>query len=156
MINTTKYIVHLKQSKKLRREKNKKIVTFCRLQLNNIQRTLRLQDLEKEEKKNIFIDAVGPNEEMVVDEKITIEDWYVDNEFNNEKVKISDDIKLYIDNLIRKTIENKKVPNETFEKVTDPIKQADEKQPPPPYETAVTLDDILKALRQSTISHINY
>ena len=36
---------------------------------------------------------------MVVDEKITIEDWYVDYEFNTEKVKISDDIKLYIDNL---------------------------------------------------------
>lgn len=135
MINTTKYIVRLKQSKKLRREKNKKIVTLCRLQLNNIQRTLRLSDLEKEEKKNIFI---------------------VDYEFNNEKVKISGDIKLYIDNLIRKTIENKKVPNEPLEKVTDPIKQADEKQPPPPYETAVTLDDILKALRQPTISHINY
>lgn len=99
LINTTKYIVRLKQSKKLRREKNKKKITFCRLQLNNIQRTLRLQDLEKEEKKNIFIDAVGANEEMVVDEKITIEDWYVDYEFNTEKVKISDDIKLYIDNL---------------------------------------------------------
>ena len=51
LMSTTKYIICLKQSKKLRRKKNKKIVTFCRLQLNTIKRTLRLQDIWKKRKR---------------------------------------------------------------------------------------------------------
>ena len=51
--------------------------------------------------------------------------------------------KLYIDNLVKKTIGNKKIPFEPIEQVSEPIKQADEKQSPPPYETSVTLEDIL-------------
>ena len=44
-------------------------------------------DLEKQKKKNSFTDAVGENEVMVVDDKITIKDWYVKDDFNNENVK---------------------------------------------------------------------
>ena len=86
--------------------------------------------LDKEEKKNLFIDAVGANEDMAVDDKITIEDWHVDDEFNNENVK---------------TTENKKVPIEPIKQATEPIEQdlPYKKQPPPPYQTAVMLDDIL-------------
>lgn len=43
-------------------------------------------DLEKQKKKNSFTDAVGENEVMVVDDKITIKDWYVKDDFNNENV----------------------------------------------------------------------
>lgn len=50
-------------------------------------------NLEKEEKKNLFIDAVGTNEYMTVGDKITFDDWYLDDEFDNGNVKMSDDIK---------------------------------------------------------------
>ena len=48
-----------------------------------------------------------------------MESWYVNDKFNDENVKISKDVKLYIDDLIKKTIENKNVPSE-------PVKQATE------------------------------
>ena len=38
-----------------------------------------------------------------------MESWYVNDKFNDENVKISKDVKLYIDDLIKKTIENKNV-----------------------------------------------
>ena len=38
-----------------------------------------------------------------------MESWYVNDKFNDENVKISEDVKLYIDDLIKKTIENKNV-----------------------------------------------
>ena len=41
-----------------------------------------------------------------------MEGWYVNGKFNDENVKISEDVKLYIDNLIKETIENKNVPTE--------------------------------------------
>ena len=46
---------------------------------------------------------------MIVDYRITIDDWYVDDDFNNKHVKMSQDIKLCIDDLIIKTIETKKI-----------------------------------------------
>ena len=45
---------------------------------------------------------------MVVHDEITIEDWYVDDKFNDENVKIFEYDKLYIDDLIKKTIEKKR------------------------------------------------
>ena len=44
------------------------------------------------------------NEGMIVDDKITFKDWYVDEEFQSDNVKISDDKKAYIDDLIERTI----------------------------------------------------
>ena len=66
---------------------------------------------------------------MVFDDRIIIDDWYVDEEFDNENIKMLEDIKVYIDDLIKKTVQNKKIdiPFETIEQ--DPV---DEK-PPPPY-----------------------
>ena len=61
---------------------------------------------------------------MVVHNKITIKDWYVDGKFNDENVKMFEDVKLYIDNLIKKTTENKSVPTESLKQATQPIKQA--------------------------------
>ena len=54
---------------------------------------------------------------MIVGDKITFNDCYVNGEFDNENVKIGDEIKLYIDNLIKKTIE-KNVPIEAIEIAT--------------------------------------
>ena len=42
----------------------------------------------------LFIDAVSANEDMILKVKITIEDWYVENEFDNEIVKILDNVRL--------------------------------------------------------------
>ena len=50
-------------------------------------------NLEKEEKKNLFIDAVGANEYMTVSDKITFDYWYLDDEFDNGNLKMSDGIK---------------------------------------------------------------
>ena len=79
--------------------------------------------LEKEEKKNSFIDAVSANEDLVARDKITMESWYDNDKFNDENVKISEDVKLYIDDLIKKTIENKNVPTEHIKKAIEPIEQ---------------------------------
>ena len=61
---------------------------------------------------------------MVVHDKIIIEDWYVDGKFNDENVKMFEDVKLYIDDLIKKTTENKSVPTESLKQATEPIEQA--------------------------------
>ena len=61
---------------------------------------------------------------MVVHDKITIEDWHVDGKFNDENVKMFEEVKLYIDDLIKKTIENKSVPTESLKQATEPIEQA--------------------------------
>ena len=52
-----------------------------------------------------------------------MESWYVNGKFNDENVKISEDVKLYIDDLIKKTIENKNVPTERIKKAIEPIEQ---------------------------------
>lgn len=59
-------------------------------------------------KQNLFIKATGANEGIIVDDKFTFEDWHVDDEFERNNVKISDDSKAYIDDLIKRTIEDKK------------------------------------------------
>ena len=61
---------------------------------------------------------------MVVDDKITIEDWYVNGKFNDETVKMSEDVKLHIDDLIKKKTENKNAPTESIKQATEPIKQS--------------------------------
>ena len=61
---------------------------------------------------------------MVVHDKITIEDWHVDGKFNDENVKMFEEVKLYIDDLIKKTIENISVPTDSLKQATQPIKQA--------------------------------
>ena len=45
---------------------------------------------------------------MLVNDKIILENWFVDDEFDISNVKISDDSKAYIDDLIKRTIEDKK------------------------------------------------
>ena len=60
---------------------------------------------------------------MVVHHKITIEDWYVDGKFNDENIKMFEHVNL-IDDLIKKTIENKSVPTESLKQATEPIEQA--------------------------------
>ena len=37
--------------------------------------------MENEEKRNLIIKAIVMNEGMIVDDKITFKDWYVDEEF---------------------------------------------------------------------------
>ena len=49
--------------------------------------------------------------------------WYVNGKFNGKNVKISQDVKPYIDDLIKKTIENKNVPTEHIKKAIEPIEQ---------------------------------
>ena len=68
-------------------------------------------------------DAVSANEDLVAHDKNTIKDWYVNGKFNDENVKISEDVKLYIGDLIKKTIENKNVPSEPVKQATEPIEQ---------------------------------
>ena len=52
-----------------------------------------------------------------------MEGWYVNGKFNDENVKISEDVKLYIDDLMKKTIENKNVPTEHIKKTIEPSEQ---------------------------------
>ena len=61
-------------------------------------------DIEKKEKRNLSFEATDANENMVVDDGIAIDDWYVDDEFDNENFKTLEDVKIYIGHLIKKTI----------------------------------------------------
>ena len=60
------------------------------------------KDLEKDEKRILFIETTNTNEDMIVANRIAINDWYVNDKLN---VKMSDEIKRYFDNLIKKAIE---------------------------------------------------
>ena len=66
---------------------------------------------------------VSANEDLVAHDKITIEGWYIKGKFNDENVKISEDVEIYIDDLIKKTIENKNIPSEPIKQATEPIEQ---------------------------------
>ena len=44
------------------------------------------RDIENEEKRNLFIAATGANKDMLLDDKITAEDQFVDGEFGSEYV----------------------------------------------------------------------
>ena len=61
-----------------------------------------MRDIENEEKRNLFIAEAGANEGMIVNDKVTVEDWFVDNEFGDENVVISSSSKTYIDDLTKK------------------------------------------------------
>ena len=63
-----------------------------------------LNNIENEEKRNFFIETTGANEGTKVCNKITFEDWYIENEF--DIIKISDDTKVYMDNLIKRAIKD--------------------------------------------------
>ena len=67
-----------------------------------------LNEIENEGKQNLITEAAGTNKGMIVDNKITFENWYVDIEFQSDNVKISNDSKAYIDNLSERTIGDKK------------------------------------------------
>ena len=48
------------------------------------------------------------NDGMIVNNKISFEKWFVDDEFeNNKNIKILDHSKTYFDNFIKKTEDNK-------------------------------------------------
>ena len=40
-------------------------------------------EIEKEEKRNLLIDAVNANKGIIVNDRITIDDWYVYDELDN-------------------------------------------------------------------------
>ena len=61
-----------------------------------------MRDIENEEKRNLFLAEAGANEGMIVNDKVTVEDWFVDNEFGDENVVISSSSKTYIDDLTKK------------------------------------------------------
>ena len=65
-------------------------------------------EIEKEKKRNLFIDAVNENKGMIVNNRISVDDWYVEDEFDNKNVKMSDNVKFYLNDLIKNTIVNKK------------------------------------------------
>ena len=44
------------------------------------------RDIENEEKRDLFIAATGANKDMLLDDKITVKDWFVDGEFGSEYV----------------------------------------------------------------------
>ena len=56
----------------------------------------------------MLIETIAVNDSMIVNNNISFEDWLGDEEFeNNNKIKISDNSKAYIDNLIKKTKDKK-------------------------------------------------
>lgn len=65
-----------------------------------------IKTLEKEEKKNLIIYAINASEGMIVDNRVTINDWfdYFDSEFDNKNVKMSDQARFA---LTKRAIENK-------------------------------------------------
>ena len=72
--------------------------------------TKNLSSIENGEKRKILIKATGVNNGMIDNNKITFEDWYVDDKFeNNNNIKISEESKAYINDLIKRTIEDKKI-----------------------------------------------
>lgn len=67
-----------------------------------------LNDIENEEKRSLFIEATGANEGIIVNDQITFEDWYIEDKFKSDNIKISDDTKAYIDDLSKRKIIDKK------------------------------------------------
>ena len=60
------------------------------------------RDIENEEKRNLFISKTGANEGMIVNDKVTVENWLVDNEFGDENVVISSGTRTYINDSTKK------------------------------------------------------
>ena len=97
-----------------------------------------LNEMENEEKRNLIIKATVMNEGMIVDDKITFKDWYVDEEFQSDNVKISDDKKAYIDDLIERTIGV-----ETIEIIEPIVKDNNDSREATTFEQVNTFDEIL-------------
>ena len=57
----------------------------------------------------MFIETTDANEGMIVDDKPTFEDWYFDDNFESDIIKISDKTKAYTDDLVKRTIKYKKI-----------------------------------------------
>ena len=57
----------------------------------------------------MFIETTGANEGMIVDDKPTFEDWYFDDDFESDIIKISDKTKAYTDDLVKRMIKYKKI-----------------------------------------------
>ena len=60
-----------------------------------------INEVQNEVKRNLFIEASGANEVMIVDNKLTLEKWFIDNKFASKNVTISDESKAYIDDLFK-------------------------------------------------------
>ena len=48
---------------------------------------------QKTKKKSLIIEAAGKYKGMIVDNKVSFEDWHIDGEFQIDNVKLSDDTK---------------------------------------------------------------
>ena len=69
----------------------------------------KLKEIEDEEQKYLFTETIGATYGMVVNNKTTFVDWFIENEFGSNNVKILGESKAYIVNLIKRTIEDRKI-----------------------------------------------
>ena len=53
-----------------------------------------LNDIENREKRNLFVEATVANEGMIVYDRITFEDWYVNEKFKTDNIKYQMTLKL--------------------------------------------------------------
>ena len=68
-----------------------------------------LNDIENEEKRSLFIEATVANKGIIVNDQITFEDWYIQDKFKSDNIKISDDTKAYIDDFSKRKMIDKKI-----------------------------------------------
>lgn len=59
-------------------------------------------------KLNLLIETIGINDRMIVNDQTTFGDLFIDNKFDSSNDKMPDDSKVYINDLIKKTNEDKK------------------------------------------------
>ena len=97
------------ENDKIEKKEKEKIENILQLQCSTIQRKQKdLNDKNNEEKINLLIEKMDANDGMIVSNKISFENWFVDDEFeNNKNIKILDNSKTYFDNFIKKTEDNK-------------------------------------------------
>ena len=60
------------------------------------------REQEKEEQKRLYIEAVGSDNSMIVDNKPTFEKCFVHDACGSEHITVPNDSKVYIDDLIKK------------------------------------------------------
>ena len=97
------------ENDKIEKKEKEKIENILQLQCSTIQRKQKdLNDKNNEEKINLLIEKMDANDGMIVSNKISFENWFVDDEFeNNKNIKILDNSKTYFDNFIKKAEDNK-------------------------------------------------
>ena len=97
------------ENDKIEKKEKEKIENILQLQCSAIQRKQKdLNDKNNEEKINLLIEKMDSNDGMIVSNKISFENWFVDDEFeNNKNIKILDNSKTYFDNFIKKTEDDK-------------------------------------------------